>query len=178
MRYLHFWACAAFVATCFGCGGGRGQEKQSDKPTLLLYCGAGIQPPVAELADTFGRENNVEVDTDYAGSETLLSTLKVLKQGDLYMPGDKHYVEQAAALPGFLGAHWFQWRDQQVLGRFDGENYNIGLVDVTNRPHVELVEAAQATHKRLYDVHAGTVAPFAERPQASAAGTPDSPWDR
>ena len=104
----------------------------------------------------------------------LVQTANQIERGKGY----RYYVEQAAALPGFLGAHWFQWRDQQVLGRFDGENYNIGLVDVTNRPHVELIEAAKATHKRLHDVHAGKVAPFDERPKASAAGTPDSPWDR
>ena len=103
----------------------------------------------------------------------LVQTANQIERGKGY----RYYVEQAAALPGFLGAHWFQWRDQPVLGRFDGENYNIGLVDVTNRPYVEMVEAVQATHKRLYDVHAGKVPPFDERPRASAAGTPDSPWN-
>jgi len=104
----------------------------------------------------------------------LVQTANQIERGKGY----RYYVEQAAALPGFLGAHWFQWRDQQVLGRFDGENYNIGLVDVTDRPHIELIEAAKATHKRLHDVHAGKVPPFADRPKASAAGTPDTPWDR
>ncbi|HNS19304.1 MAG TPA: hypothetical protein PKH24_02340 [Sedimentisphaerales bacterium] len=90
--------------------------------------------------------------------------------------GYRYYVEQAAALPGFVGAHWFQWSDQPVLGRMDGENYNIGFLDVTNRPYPEMVEAAKATHKRLYDVHSGKLPPFDERPRASQAGTPGSPW--
>jgi len=63
---------------------------------MLLYCGAGIRPPAAELAEAFGREHNVKIITDYAGSETLLSTIRLVRQGDLYMPGDKHYIEQAA----------------------------------------------------------------------------------
>jgi hypothetical protein len=92
--------------------------------------------------------------------------------------GYRYYLEQAAALPCFLGAHWFQWRDEPVLGRMDGENYNIGFVDVTDRPYPELVAAAQTTHKRLPDVHAGKTPPFAERPQASEAGTPGSPWEK
>ncbi len=91
--------------------------------------------------------------------------------------GYRYYVEQAAALPGFIGAHWFTWRDEPVLGRMDGENYNIGFVDVTDRPYPELVEAAKATHRRLREVHAGKAAPFHERPKASSAGTPSSPWD-
>lgn len=90
--------------------------------------------------------------------------------------GYRYYIEQAAALPGFLGAHWFTWRDEPVLGRFDGENYNIGFVDVTDRPYPELVEGAKATHARLFEVHSGTAAPFSLRPKASSAGTPASPW--
>jgi hypothetical protein len=103
----------------------------------------------------------------------LVQTADQIERGKGY----RYYVEQAAALPCFVGAHWFQWTDEPVLGRFDGENYNIGLVDVTNRPYVELIEAAKATHKRLHDVHAGKVAPFDQRPKASAAGTPRSPWN-
>lgn len=91
--------------------------------------------------------------------------------------GYRYYVEQAMALPYFLGAHWFQWQDQPVLGRMDGENYNIGLVDVANRPYPELVQALKATHKVLYDVHTGKLEPFSHRPMASEAGTPNSPWD-
>ncbi len=92
--------------------------------------------------------------------------------------GYRYFVEQAAALPGFLGAHWFAWRDEPVLGRMDGENYNIGFVNVTDRPYPELVEAAKATHRSLYDVHAGKTPPFSERPKASDAGTPISPWEK
>ena len=88
----------------------------------------------------------------------------------------RFYMEQAASVPGFLGAYWFQWRDEPVLGRMDGENYNIGFVDVNDRPYRELVEAAKLTNKRLYEVHAGKIYPFSQRPLASDAGTPSSPW--
>ncbi len=90
----------------------------------------------------------------------------------------RYFVEQAASLDGFLGAHWFPWRDEPVLGRFDGENYNIGFVDVTDRPYPEMVEAAKTTNKRLFEVHSGTVAPFAQKPLASDIGAPSSPWDK
>jgi len=39
----------------------------------------------------------VKIITDYAGSEVLLSKIKLTRQGDLYMPGDEYYVDQAAA---------------------------------------------------------------------------------
>jgi len=84
----------------------------------------------------------------------------------------RYYVEQTAAHPAVVGTHWFEWIDEPVTGRFDGENYNIGLIDVTDRPYPELVEAAKLTHARLYEVHAGKVAPFDRIPRASEVGTP------
>jgi len=77
----------------------------------------------------------------------------------------RYYVEQAAALPALIGTSWFQWVDQSVTGRMDGENCNIGLVAVTDRPYVEMVAALKATHKRLYEVHSGNVPPFSQKPR-------------
>lgn len=58
----------------------------------------------------------------------------------------------------------------------DGENYNIGFVDVTDRSYPELVSAAKETFKRLLGVHSGKIRPFSQRPKASDAGTPETPW--
>jgi len=71
----------------------------------------------------------------------------------------KYYVENAAAHPALIGTHWFQWMDQPPTGRNDGENYNIGFLDVTDRPYPELVDAAKETFKRLMDIHSGKVPP-------------------
>jgi hypothetical protein len=78
----------------------------------------------------------------------------------------RYYVEQAASFPAFVGTSWFQWVDQPVTGRMDGENYNIGLVDVTDRSYAELIEAMKTTHRRLQAVHAGKIAPFDIKPRA------------
>ncbi len=75
----------------------------------------------------------------------------------------RYYVENAFAMPEVVGTHWFQWADQPCTGRFDGENYNIGLVDVTDRPYPELVEALKTAHSRLWKVHSGAEKPFAQR---------------
>jgi len=71
----------------------------------------------------------------------------------------RYYVENAAANPAIIGTHWFQWIDQPPTGRNDGENYNIGFVDVTDRPYNELVSAAKETFRRLFEVHSGREAP-------------------
>ncbi|MEM9869305.1 MAG: beta-agarase, partial [Bacteroidota bacterium] len=45
------------------------------------------------------------------------------------------YIESALKNPLIIGAHWFQYLDQPLTGRFDGENYNVGLVDEYDNPH-------------------------------------------
>jgi molybdate transport system substrate-binding protein len=86
------------VATVMIAGCGKGEPEQSDSQAkeLLLYCGAGIRPPADELIEAFRQKYGVRIDVDYAGSEVLLAKIKLARRGDLYMPGDKHYVEQAA----------------------------------------------------------------------------------
>ncbi len=62
------------------------------------------------------------------------------------------YVRSVAAHPAFVGCHWFQYVDEPNTGRwFDGENYNIGFVDVTDTPYRELSRAARKVHRDLYE---------------------------
>lgn len=74
----------------------------------------------------------------------------------------RYYAEQAYSRPELVGIHYFQWNDQPVYGRFDGENYNIGVVDITNRPYPELTEAMKITHERMYEVATGNTEPYNE----------------
>jgi hypothetical protein len=84
----------------------------------------------------------------------------------------QYYVEHAAAHPEVIGTHWFEWIDEPVTGRFDGENYNIGFVDVTDRPYDELVAAAKVAHARLFDIHSGKIPPTNRMAKTSDVGTP------
>jgi hypothetical protein len=79
--------------------------------------------------------------------------------------GYRFYLESAAAAPWCVGAHWFTLYDQSALGRYDGENYNIGFVDVAHRPYPALAAAARASHTVMYDVADGTRAHFADPPE-------------
>jgi hypothetical protein len=74
------------------------------------------------------------------------------------------YLEDAAAKPWCVGVHYFILYDQSALGRFDGECYNIGFLDVCNRPYEPLCTAARASHERLYDVATGKTPPFDDAP--------------
>ncbi len=75
------------------------------------------------------------------------------------------YTEDAAAKPWCVGVHYFTLYDQSAIGRFDGECYNIGFLDVCNNPHQPLCDAARAAHERLYEVAAGQLTPFADAPE-------------
>jgi len=77
----------------------------------------------------------------------------------------RSYVDRAAASPFCVGAHYFQYCDQPALGRFDGENYNIGLVDVCQTPHDAFLDGVRACHRDLYRVAAGGQEPQPREPR-------------
>ena len=77
----------------------------------------------------------------------------------------RYYTENAYAHPGLIGTGYFQWCDQDLTGRRDGENYNCGLIDVTDRPYKEQVEAMMETAKILFDIHSGTKQPIDRKPE-------------
>jgi hypothetical protein len=67
------------------------------------------------------------------------------------------YVQAVLAAPAFVGCHWFQFIDEPITGRwFDGENYNIGFLTVTDTPYAELVRGARRVHAEIYTRRAGT----------------------
>ena len=59
-------------------------------------------------------------------------------------------LKSAARHPQIVGIHHFQFADQPLIGRYDGENYGIGLVDVTDTPYREFVEANRKFSEQLY----------------------------
>ncbi len=62
------------------------------------------------------------------------------------------YMDSVAANPYFVGAHWFQYIDSPITGRpHDGENYNVGFVNVADVPYKPLVDAAKAFNEDLYE---------------------------
>jgi len=77
----------------------------------------------------------------------------------------RYYLEDAAANPYCVGVHYFTLYDQSAMGRFDGENYNIGFLDVCNRPYKPFADSARESHNRVYDIAAGILKPFDDAPE-------------
>jgi len=62
----------------------------------------------------------------------------------------QEYVRSVLSLPAFIGCQWFQYYDEPLVGRFDGENYNIGFVSGADTPYWELIAAAQQINANVY----------------------------
>jgi len=62
----------------------------------------------------------------------------------------RDFVNACLDHPRFVGTHWFQWRDQPLTGRSDGENYQIGFLNVADVPYPELVKAARGVARTMY----------------------------
>ena len=65
------------------------------------------------------------------------------------------YTRQALTNKSCVGAHWFELNDQPLSGRFDGENMNVGLVNVCNVPYADCIREFAAINHRMYSILAG-----------------------
>ena len=107
--------------------------------------------------------------TDRGLGESLVRTVSQAERGVAY----RHYSEVAFSHKGLIGTSWFTWYDQPLFGRGDGENYNIGLLDATDRPYEEMVKAIQAVSANCFAVHEGRQAPYARTPERPGGDFPD-----
>lgn len=61
------------------------------------------------------------------------------------------YMQSVIDNPYFVGAHWFQYMDSPITGRaHDGENYNVGFVNVTDTPYPQMIESAKSVNAKIY----------------------------
>jgi len=63
----------------------------------------------------------------------------------------KSYVRGALRNPYIVGTHWFQYKDQPTTGRGDGENYQIGFIDICDRPYPETIQACREVGYTMYE---------------------------
>ncbi|SET37905.1 beta-galactosidase [Thalassotalea agarivorans] len=64
----------------------------------------------------------------------------------------KDYMHSVIDNDYFVGAHWFQYMDSPITGRaYDGENYNVGFISVTDQPYKPIVQAASEVNEAMYN---------------------------
>jgi len=123
------------------------RKKQENNMFDEIYSQTGLPMIIGEYH--FGT-------TDRALGESLVRVNTQEERGIAY----RNYSEVAFSHPALIGLSWFQWNDQEMFGRGDGENYNIGLVDITDRPYPHMVDAIKAVSENSYEVHKGTLKPY------------------
>ncbi len=63
--------------------------------SLLIPCGAGLQPAMDAIGAAYLQRTGVRTDFSYAGSGMLMAQLDFTRQADLYMPGEAFWVTLA-----------------------------------------------------------------------------------
>jgi len=67
----------------------------------------------------------------------------------------RRYVSGALRHPHIVGTHWFQFGDQATTGRSDGENYQIGFLDICDTPYPETIRACREVGAAMYALRLG-----------------------
>jgi molybdate transport system substrate-binding protein len=112
-------------------------EPTQAKYYLDVPCGAGLKPAMDELGDIYFNRAGVRVDFTYAGAGMLLSQLITTRRGDLYIPGEAYYVDQARK-KGFVAVDHTLCYMTPVIGVRKGNPSKIaGLPDLT-RPGLRI----------------------------------------
>ncbi len=62
------------------------------------------------------------------------------------------YMNSVLSHPNCVGTQWFAWNDQPLWGRYDGENYQFGFVDICNLPYREFIEAVRSINNNVYSI--------------------------
>ena len=79
----------------FALGGCLSGAPARSADSLLVFAGAASKPPTEEAAKRYEQKTGVKVELVFGGSGSVLSQMKLAKQGDIYFPGSSDYMEKA-----------------------------------------------------------------------------------
>ncbi len=77
-----------------------------------------------------------------SGNKNNRGVFPVVKTQQDRATGFHNTLQALLKIPYVVGADWFQYFDEPTHGRFDGENFNFGLVDIRNQPYEKLTKVA------------------------------------
>ena len=89
-QYIHKIIVITLILLLGGCS--------QPSNNLLIYSGKGLKFAVDEIIENFKKEEGVSVSVVYAGSKTLLDTIRKTHKGDIYIPGSNTYITDAGDL--------------------------------------------------------------------------------
>jgi molybdate transport system substrate-binding protein len=75
----------------------------AQKPrSLIVYCAAALKKPVEAIAAQFTAESGDEIHVQYGGTGTLLSSIRTIQAGDIFIAADTAAIEDGKRF-GLLG---------------------------------------------------------------------------
>jgi hypothetical protein len=77
----------------------------------------------------------------------------------------RYYFENASYSKYAVGAHYFTFNDQSATGRFDGEHYQIGFIDICMQEYSEMTEQVAECNELIYSIASGEVEPSTTKAQ-------------
>ncbi|MCA9063051.1 MAG: substrate-binding domain-containing protein [Planctomycetaceae bacterium] len=66
-------------------------------PPLVVYCAASNQTAMEAIRQDYEAEFGVNVEIQYGSSQSLLNTIQIRREGDLFLPADDSYFEKTKA---------------------------------------------------------------------------------
>lgn len=120
---------------------------RTDEYTLTRFRVLGGRP-IMHTEFSWRARQNASGNPNSRGAGTVVDT-----QADR-AAAYRSLIADMATVPYVIGSHWFEFADQSPQGRFDGEDSNYGIVDIRNRPYVELLDAMRQTNAEVHSLHA------------------------
>ena len=91
---LAFWTMVPAREDSLPSPSGSGVERAP----VLVHVAPALRTPVEKAAAEFERDTDIRIQLQFNASESLLSTIKLTKLGDLFLPADDSYVAEARSL--------------------------------------------------------------------------------
>jgi len=89
---------------------------------ITAYVGAGMKLPMQAIKKVYEKQYlHVTIDYSYSGSKVLEQTIRSLKKGDIFMPGDKKYINALKKDNLIISEHPVAFHIPAIIVR-EGEN--------------------------------------------------------
>lgn len=87
---------AIIIVALFAVGGNLFQTGSNEEGSLDIYVGAGFSKVTPELIKAFNEKYpNVKINAKYGGTGELLAMIETQKSGDVFLPADYQYMDEA-----------------------------------------------------------------------------------
>lgn len=112
-----------------------------------LHALSGLPVMVGEFYATSRQNRSGNMNSN--GGFTLVDTQEAREKSTAAQ------VANMAKFPFMVGWHWFQYMDEPVFGRDDGEDSNMGLVDIYDEPYKGMAAAFAGANRMVSRIHGG-----------------------